>query len=682
MVLAVVFAHDARPAQAQSTTIWSATLTVGDLQSLGAGCDNGSGSGVLCTPSDLLTDNAFTYGGVEYRINALRVTSGTLVFTYNQPIPDSLKLTVLHVDGTAFNVADASYPNTNTASWRNSGLIWSVGDTVQLSLETLPPEVTVSSSGPLREGGPPVNVTFTLNRPAPRNLHATLGHNDSVRFNADGPRFAAGATSAVMQLSVPQDQIDNNCRTLHLQVWFLPYVDGAQVQADVAFSVIDDDGAADTCSGLLGSPYPTQLSLQFVEASRWTEKIRVTYLAQLDRPPLNRNVVSVRASSDTIIQRDGFSGADGNYYYVPRDRFSIWAPHTVPKYTDDRGTHDWPIEIWIWDSVPDHASITLEATTQFPALSITAPVLVNAMRGLADRQSSPGIVPEGGGSPGTDSDVGVVHNPNPQNRYASLIADVKLWRDDPCCASNTAHTDRWDRVLLALGESVADASLQPMTASEAQGFADRGWTRWTGVAEALREREAAAQNDPVPPAVGPDPGDSSGDAPGSPGDAPDAGPGAGPEPANQSPTVASAPADVSGIEAGATREVPLAGVFHDPDGDALTITGGPDDDAIVTVEVASDGSRLTLTGVSEGTAIVLVFAQDPSGASVFTEFNVTVVAAPEPETEGLSQIAARYDADSNGKIDVSEYRRALNDYVARTISYTELLEVVTAYQAS
>ncbi len=295
-----------------------------------------------------------------------------------------------------------------------------------------------------------------------------------------------------------------------------------------------------------------------------------------------------------------------------------------------------------------------------------------------------GTAPAIGGSGGTDGDLGVVHNPNAQNEHAGLIADVRQWRDDPCCAHNSAHTDRWDRVLLALGESVADASLEPMTASEAQDLADRGWSRWTGVAEALRELEAAAQNDPVPPAVGPDPGDSSGDSPGSPGDAPDEGPGDGPEPANpanQAPTVSATPADVSGLEAGATREVSLAGVFHDADGDALTITGGPDDDQIVTVEVASDGSRLTLTGVSEGTAIVLVFAQDPSGASVFTEFNVTVVAAPEPAAS-LTGTAARYDADSNGKIDVSEYRRAVNDYVARTISYTELLEVVTAYQAS
>ena len=218
-----------------------------------------------------------------------------------------------------------------------------------------------------------------------------------------------------------------------------------------------------------------------------------------------------------------------------------------------------------------------------------------------------------------------------------------------------------------------------MTASEAQGFADRGWTRWTGVAEALRELEAAAQNDPVPPAVGSDPGDSSGDAPDA---GPGAGPGAGPEPANQAPTVSATPADVSGLEAGATREVSLAGVFHDPDGDALTITGGPDDDAIVTVEVASDGSTLTLTGVSEGTAIVLVFAEDPSGASVFTEFNVSVVPASDPPTSALTGAAARYDADSNGKIDVSEYRRAVYDYADRTIAYSELLEVVAAYQAS
>ena len=66
--------------------------------------------------------------------------------------------------------------------------------------------------------------------------------------------------------------------------------------------------------------------------------------------------------------------------------------------------------------------------------------------------------------------------------------------------SNPAHTDRWDRVLLALGATVTTTGLTPMTAAEAQGYADRGWTRWAEVAAALRQIENGGKqaDDPVP----------------------------------------------------------------------------------------------------------------------------------------------------------------------------------------
>ena len=73
-------------------------------------------------------------------------------------------------------------------------------------------------------------------------------------------------------------------------------------------------------------------------------------------------------------------------------------------------------------------------------------------------------------------------------KYAALIAQMWEWRNDPERISK-AHTDLWDRALLAMGETVEDTSLTPMPASEAQDYADRGWTRWTPVAEALREIE-------------------------------------------------------------------------------------------------------------------------------------------------------------------------------------------------
>lgn len=61
------------------------------------------------------------------------------------------------------------------------------------------------------------------------------------------------------------------------------------------------------------------------------------------------------------------------------------------------------------------------------------------------------------------------------------------------------------------------------------------------------------------------------------------------------------------------------------------------------------------------------------------EINVTV--DPDSATED-SDIVGRYDANGDGSIDHSEYRRAVEDYTAGTISYSEMLEVIRAYLAS
>ena len=100
---------------------------------------------------------------------------------------------------------------------------------------------------------------------------------------------------------------------------------------------------------------------------------------------------------------------------------------------------------------------------------------------------------DGSGLGQTDRPPVAVH------RYAALIAKMYEWRNDPQWVHAKAHTDRWDRALKAFGETVADASLTAMTAAEAQGFANRGWTRWVEVAEALREIESARPRPPAPP---------------------------------------------------------------------------------------------------------------------------------------------------------------------------------------
>ena len=185
---------------------------------------------------------------------------------------------------------------------------------------------------------------------------------------------------------------------------------------------------------------------------------------------------------------------------------------------------------------------------------------------------------------GTGGDTGAVAQG--QGQYADLIAQMKEWRNDPEWSHLKEHTDRWDRALLAFGETVEDTTLSPMTAAEAQGFADRGWERWVEVAKALRVLE------------------------------------------NQSPTVSASIADVTIVNESGSHEVSLAGVFDDADGDGLTITAISSDEATATASVASDGSTLTVTARLRGTATITVTADDGKGGTVEDGFTVTVKAAP------------------------------------------------------
>ena len=94
-------------------------------------------SGLHCIPSELLTDNDFTYGGTTYTITGLRLVpqTNTLVLRLNNPISDSLKSALtLHVGNSQFAFAEASV--SSILAWSNPGLSWSAGDTVQVKLTT------------------------------------------------------------------------------------------------------------------------------------------------------------------------------------------------------------------------------------------------------------------------------------------------------------------------------------------------------------------------------------------------------------------------------------------------------------------------------------------------------------------------------------------------------------------
>ena len=138
VALAVFFVHDSRPASAEhgGVTILSADLTVKVIGGGGArGCHI---SANVCTSA--LTDITFNHGGVSYTIRALFTDSGNaLAIILDQTIPSSLKSDLtLYIDAIPFAAADATTVttlNTNdTLQWTNSGVSWSVGDTVDVWL--------------------------------------------------------------------------------------------------------------------------------------------------------------------------------------------------------------------------------------------------------------------------------------------------------------------------------------------------------------------------------------------------------------------------------------------------------------------------------------------------------------------------------------------------------------------
>jgi len=159
----------AAPAAAQ-INVWSATLTVADvIPGFITGCDNDtSGSG--CDDATVLMDDEFNYGGTDYTIIFLAVSSGQLTITLaSEQNWDLLGGLTLHVGSSTFALADAveSSSAPNERSWPNTGLTWTVGTPVQLKLTAEGYAVTLTADNLRPAEGSTVTVTATLNQGAP-----------------------------------------------------------------------------------------------------------------------------------------------------------------------------------------------------------------------------------------------------------------------------------------------------------------------------------------------------------------------------------------------------------------------------------------------------------------------------------------------------------------------------------
>ena len=107
---------------------WSACLKVGSTVSTAKGFTTGN-TGVLSQPT-------VSHGGVSYRVIELLVGNDGSMGLKFHPLLRNAANWVLLVDDRTFAISDSNHPsgNTNTFEWSNTGLSWTVGQTVTVGL--------------------------------------------------------------------------------------------------------------------------------------------------------------------------------------------------------------------------------------------------------------------------------------------------------------------------------------------------------------------------------------------------------------------------------------------------------------------------------------------------------------------------------------------------------------------
>ena len=180
VLLAAFAALVALPSQAQAQTeVWSGTLTVRNNSGT-LGCSNGFANN-FCSVH--LSDDDFTHASTDYAITLVFLrTSGRLEFNLDTDLTTASQSLTLNVDGTAFAFEDADTKGTNSRSWNGSGLSWSVGDSVSLTLTEPadapdpPTDLTANAKGETQ-----VDLSWTA--PADNGGEAISGYKVEVSAN-------------------------------------------------------------------------------------------------------------------------------------------------------------------------------------------------------------------------------------------------------------------------------------------------------------------------------------------------------------------------------------------------------------------------------------------------------------------------------------------------------------------
>ena len=471
-----------RGAPAGAHTLWTATLTVQAVTTNNAGqvivrgCSD-SVSTKRCVTN--LSDNSFRLDGTDYEVTPIQLfSSGGLLFKVDKDLPGDKRRLVLMVGDTAFWGRDAAFANGRTTlNWTNSrGLVWSAGETVSLSLVELPTvHLTEVAPNPVAEGWP-VSVEVCLRRSEDGNQGSSTWRSHVPRGTAVIPLVVTAGTAERRDYGEGPPRRDGTRR-------YFIYIHGSHQRSCGVYNIPtqrDGDHDDETFTVALDA---NNLPSSMLAGGTTSVEVRIEDLrdAPDEGPPVARLVLPPRPVPEggplTVTVK--MSSAQAHDVTVPvvvtRGSSEAGDHGTLSGIVIPGGSISGRGEIMtVVDGDADDETFTVALDTANLPASMSAGDPASVSVTIAD-----------GGAGGA---------------YAALIAKMREWRNDPQWVHAKAHTDRWDRALKAFGEPVADATLTAMTAAEAQGYANRGWTRWVEVARALREIEATRPRTPAPPA--------------------------------------------------------------------------------------------------------------------------------------------------------------------------------------
>ena len=420
--------------------------------------------------------------------------------------------------------ADRKYTSLAHADWAPSK--W-----LQVQVQHAPTRLTLSSDRMPAEGGGVVTVTARLNGPAPMD-GTTIRLTPSGTATGEGTDYTLSSTTISLlgaqsfgtaTIRVTDDSVDDDGETIVLDA---ASTDPPLTAQRLTLTIADNDRSGTTPTGpyaalitkIEGWRNDPQLSWHKPHTDRWDQALLAFGKTVSDTSLTPMTAAQAQAFADrgwtrwvevaeALRQIESDTRTPGPVVTVAAGNpVTEGTPASFTLTVAPAPAADLAVTVTIAQSgdVADASALGARTVT-IPAATGSAAFTVATVDDGADEPDGAIVATLSAGSGYTVGDaaratVAVTDNDDAPsaNPYAALIAKIEEWRNDPQLSWHKPHTDRWDQALLAFGKTVSDTSLTPMTAAQAQAFADRGWTRWVEVAEALRQVESGGTRTPGP----------------------------------------------------------------------------------------------------------------------------------------------------------------------------------------